>query len=551
MTYQGSATSKGGATNRSDSNATPVVSNPKWKVAVVSALALLFGFALIEPGRSVAQDPAKNDDKTDSRKSNGDSKQNRRRNPEKGKAAGKGQEKARTKTGPEHRFEIAPPVRDFDIVLGRPTQTAMTVSVMTQKPLEIFLRYGTAGDSQLRETDRKSLQPNEPAEWLIEGLAPDQEYRYELLVKNGDIADFEKRAAHTFHTARKPGNGFSFAVQADSHLDQATRAEVYSKTLELIQAEKPDFFVDLGDTFMTDKFPDFLQSRPQYLAQRDFLGQVARSSPLFLVLGNHDGERGDRFDGSADSMAGWSNKLRKKLFPNPEPNGFYTGNKVDTPPLGRLQNYYAWTWGDALMIVLDPFWPTRDRVRGANAPADANWSRTLGNEQYQWLKETLETSKARFKFVFIHHLVGGLDRSARGGAEAAKLYEWGGRSASGENEFAQNRPGWAMPIHEILVKHGVSAVFHGHDHFYARQELDGIAYVLVAQPGHAGGGNAGRSAAQYGYVAGVIKSPPGHMLVKIQPEEAVVEYVRTEVPRNGNRQRQGDDTGDRFVIKPR
>ncbi len=553
MSNAGSVMNKPRLQVRNVSYSKSALSKPAWKMVVAGTMAMIFGFALIEPGQSAAQDPSSKSEDPNPRKSNDDSKKNRRRNQEKGGAAakGKGQEKPSTKSGPEHRFEISPPVRDYDIVLGRPTDTTITVSVMSQKPLEVFLRYGLAAAATLRETDRRNLQPNEPAEWLLEGLAPDQEHRYELHAKAVDSADFEKRSAHTFRTARKPGSGFSFAVQADSHLDQATRADVYSKTLETIEAEKPDFFVDLGDTFMTDKFPNHLQSMPQYLAQRDFLGRVARSGALFLVLGNHDGERGDRFNGSADSMPGWSNTLRKRLFPNPEPNGFYSGNNVETPPLGRLQNYYAWTWGDALLIVLDPFWPTRERARGAEAPADANWSRTLGDEQYKWLKKTLEASKARYKFVFIHHLVGGLDRSARGGAEAAKLYEWGGRSASGENEFAKYRPGWTMPIHEMLVKHEVSAVFHGHDHFYARQELDGIAYVLVAQPGHAGGGDAGRSAEQYGYVTGVMKSPPGHVLVKISPTEATVEYVRTEVHRDGKGANDHDNSGDRFLILPR
>lgn len=44
------------------------------------------------------------------------------------------------------------------------------------------------------------------------------------------------------------------------------------------------------------------------------------------------------------------------------------------------------------------------------------------------------------------------------------------------------RPGCDMPIHDLLLKCGVNVMFHGHDHFYAKQEKDGIIYQLVLQP---------------------------------------------------------------------
>ena len=49
------------------------------------------------------------------------------------------------------------------------------------------------------------------------------------------------------------------------------------------------------------------------------------------------------------------------------------------------------------------------------------------------------------RFVFIHHLVGGLGRDVRGGAKPAAYMEWGGKNADGSEGFAQHRPGWVMP----------------------------------------------------------------------------------------------------------
>jgi hypothetical protein len=84
-----------------------------------------------------------------------------------------------------------------------------------------------------------------------------------------------------------------------------------------------------------------------------------------------------------------------------------------------------------------------------------------------------------------------------------------------------------MPIHDLLVKHGVSAVFHGHDHLYVHGQRDGIHYQCVPQPGNLGGNT--RSASHYGYASGVIHGSPGHVRVRVSPEKSKIEFVRTAV----------------------
>ncbi len=172
---------------------------------------------------------------------------------------------------------------------------------------------------------------------------------------------------------------------------------------------------------------------------------MGHSVPVFLVLGNHDGEQPGK--GGGDAMALWSNAQRKKYFPNPKPNAFYSGSATPHPKAGLLQNYYAFEWGDALFVALDPYWYGQEPNRGGD-----NWGRSLGREQYEWLRLVLERSRARFTFVFIHHLVGGETREGRGGAEAAAFFEWGGRDINDRDSFAQKRPGWAAPIHSLLVR---------------------------------------------------------------------------------------------------
>lgn len=448
--------------------------------------------------------------------------------------------------GPKHVFAGPPPDHPFDLILARPTDKSVTLSVMAYQELTVRVSYGLNAGKHDGQTPERMLKKGELTEYVLTGLKPDSQYSYRLHTRTSTAKDFTPEDEHTFHTQRSPGRAFTFTIQSDSHLDQATRPAVYERTLANALADKPDFHIDLGDTFMTDKYDKYQDALPQYIAQRYYFGRIAHSAPLFLVLGNHDGERVDYYDGTANCMPVWANRTRKKYFPNPSPDGFYTGNSTEVKHVGRVENYYAWEWGDALIVALDPFWTT-PRVGRNNA--EGNWGRTLGKEQYDWLAKTLAQSKAKFKFVFIHHLVGGIDHSARGGSEAAVLYEWGGKGKENKDEFKSNRPGWEMPIHQLLVKHKVSVVFHGHDHFFAKQDLDTITYLMVPQPGNVGGERL-RNVDEYGYIRGDFLPPSGHIRVHVSGDKASVEYVRTLLPVAETSTKKNGYVAHSFTLRP-
>ncbi len=389
------------------------------------------------------------------------------------------------------------PAHLFNVWLCRPGAESVTVSVLAWDEMEAFIEYGEG-----LKTAVVKLKAGEPQNIVLGGLKPDTNYNYRLAYRRigGEVV---QDVARSFHTQRKAGSEFRFVLQADSHLDNNTDVRVYQQTLANMLADQPDFLIDLGDTTMVDKFGTFYtRAASQYKAQRYHLGRLAHSVPVFMVLGNHDGERGDR-----PEMAAWSMDMRHAYFPNPT-----DGND--------RHSHFAFEWGSALFIGLDPFSATTNR--GASG-----WDMTLGDAQYRWLTKTLADSKATMRFVFIHHLVGGLSRDVRGGAKTAAYMEWGGKNADGSDGFWHSRPGWEMPIHELFVKHGVSIVFHGHDHLFAREELDDIIYQEVPQPGHPSGGT--RSAEEYGY-SGVILGSSGHLRVDVSASEARVDYVRSIVP---------------------
>ena len=460
-------------------------------------------------------------------------------------SASMAQKKPKQGGGQQHVFSGPAPDHPFDIILARPTSNSITISVMSAADTNAYIAHGASEAEPTGKTAVARLVAGTPFEFNLKDLKPDSRHYYRLHHRSGTSGDFTPGPSGMFQTGRRPGESFVFTMQADSHLDQATRPLVYEKTMANVLADKTDFHVDLGDTFMTDKYPNYRDALPQYIAQRYYLGLAGRSAPIFLVQGNHDGERIDRYDGTPNCMPVWAAQTRRKYFPPVVPNNFYSGSTTEVKHAGKPENYYAFDWGDAQIIALDPFWTSPRNRKGS---AEGNWSRTLGKVQYQWLAKTLAASKARYKFVFIHHLVGGLDDSARGGSEAAALYEWGGKGKDGKDEFKARRPGWEMPIHQLLARHKVAAVFHGHDHFFARQELDGVAYIMVPQPGHPGFDRL-RNVEEYGYIRGEFLPPSGHVRVSVNSEKAMIEYVRAYPASAETAQRKNGEVASSLAIR--
>jgi len=398
-----------------------------------------------------------------------------------------------------YRTEV--PVSELDVISGATTDNSIILSIRGKsEPVPSLV---VQSDGKTHSSTHIALTDGKPVEVPITGLLPGTTYEY-------SVTQGESKVEGRFTTARKAGQEFTFAVQADSHLDGNTDLNVLERTLGNIVKDRPDFLVDLGDTFMVDKYPNFKDAAKQYDAQRYWFSRLGSQMSVFLCLGNHDGEVGWPGRGG-DDMAAWSREQRETNFPIIRPGDFYSG----APKKGL---WYSYHWGDATFIILDPFVATTRKTRGDKD----GWNWTLGKEQFDWFTKTLSNSKSKFKFVFIHHLVGGFGGAeARGGVEAADRFEWGNKE-----EFPLKREGWAEPIHALMVKNGVTAMFHGHDHLYVRQEKDGVVYMEVPQPGHPRD-NAIGSAERYGYKSGTILGSSGHIRVTVGPKDVKLEYVKS------------------------
>ncbi|MCX7029339.1 MAG: metallophosphoesterase [Spirochaetes bacterium] len=399
-------------------------------------------------------------------------------------SAGAGKDKEKPSRDAPLPTEVAALAR-LSVILGRPTYTSVTLNILADRDQDVRVAYGTEQGSLGRIYATTRLLANEPAEVLLDGLQPDRKYFYRLLTRLPSAAAEQPGPEGRFHTCRAPGSVFSFEIIGDSHPERPQQfdPQLYAQTLKNAAADGPDFFMTIGDDFSVDTLASVTGDAVDaiYRRQRLYLSLVGSVAPIFLVNGNHEQASLANLDGTAKNVAVWAQTMRNVLFPQPAPDAFYTGNAEPVEHIGLLRDYYAWTWGDALFIVIDPYWHSPepvDNVLGGGEKTRDLWKTTLGDAQYAWFKKTLETSTAKFKFIFSHHVLG----TSRGGIERAPFYEWGGLSTDGRNEFAARRPGWELPIHQLMVKHKVTVFVQGHDHLFACELLDGVVYLTLPEP---------------------------------------------------------------------
>lgn len=422
-----------------------------------------------------------------------------------------------------------PPAQSWSIatlILGRPTDGSVTISVVPSETLEAYLEF--VGNGLTSSTVPLLRKAREPVQQTLTGLSRDTEYAYRLRYRDPGESAWLAGPQYRFHTQRAPGSAFMFEIMGDSHPERSPKQNdpaLYAQVLTAAASDRPDFFLTIGDDFSVDTLSvvNALTVEDVYRKQLPYLGLVAHSAPLFLVNGNHEQAARCNLDGTPNNLAVWAQTTRNRLFPLPAPDGFFTGDSEQVPDIGLLRDYYSWTWGDALFVVIDPYWHSAqpvDNAFGGRSKSPDLWSVTLGEAQYRWLQSTLLTSQAKYKFVFAHHVNG----TGRGGIEEADLYEWGGHNPRGEWEFDTRRPGWEMPIHQLMAKAHVTIFFQGHDHIFARQQKDGITYQTLPEPADP----TYTLYNQQAYVSGDILPNSGRVRVSVGAASVRVEYTRAQ-----------------------
>lgn len=388
-----------------------------------------------------------------------------------------------------------------------PTADSFSVSavILAGDPVNLTARVRREGAENWGEALAPLVREEDLGQWTFEGLEPDTRHEYQVLANDPGEAQRVLFDGHA-RTQRPESTEFTFAMLSDTHIgvdleytnqgDEALTARI---SAEMLQAA-PDFVLNLGDVLDYHQFgfnvPPSQSSlaRTAYQNYRGAMGNTIGHLAHFSALGNWDGENGDFSD--ADIMR--SREQRQLYLPNPGPNTYPEGGSPG-------EDYYAFTWGDATFVVLNvmSYTPTAHLLTGFDEYPD-DW--TLGSQQLSWLETTLSASTSKWKFLFIHHTVGG---AAPDAANAA--YGRGGGQAAYVGEQAV--------IHQMMLDYGAQIFFHGHDHVFVDMQVDGIHY---SDPGSAGAPWK-FTEAETGYTEYWTDS--GWAKVTVSPERVHVEFI--------------------------
>jgi hypothetical protein len=476
----------------------------------------------------------------------------------------------------ETALELYETVRDCIIakeIVCRVTDTSAVINCIAIIPLDMKVEYTLASDIAWKNaTTTNGVTVRTPTygdyhviEETVSLLSANTQYKYRILYrKSGEGNYITSDAVHTFATQRSAGSSFAFTIEADTHLSQFAAygsahripdsipyspwfKQLYRKGIRAIDDEDADFHINLGDWGGTCEYTKGITKEAAmllYIRFRQFQG--TKAWPMYFVLGNHEGENPARFNHLyPDNMRDG----RRHVIPNPTRDGATVEKFYKTP--GDRDSYFAWEWGDALFVVLDPFGYCENDVD------DDAWNWTLGETQYNWLWGVLSNSEKKYKFVFTHQLVGGKPDDqwnyGKGGIEYVKYsvagnptFEWGGENSAGKNEYKsggkRDTDGghWSHgSIHDMFVAHKVAAVFKGHDHVYVEQELDGIRYITcptISTPSNRDVmyGDDGGFYTAGDYSEGTRIDNYGYIKVQVDADVVTVSYIGNirEVDRN-------------------
>jgi len=247
-------------------------------------------------------------------------------------------------------------------------------------------------------------------------LTANSDYEYDVL-NNGSGEGFGK-----FKTYPKDISPFKFVVLGDTRSNPV----VHSKIVSGIIRQDPLFVVNTGDMISNGR------DIKNWESFFEVNNKLMRNVPYYAVLGNHEKDSPYYYD----------------FFPPPGDN-----------------NYYSFSVGDALFVILD------SEGKNISAPnyltddyEDQFWSDSFKEyfqAQKDWLEKELTLNQdAGFIFVFQHQPLYSIKKSR---VEDTNKYR----------EF------WG----DIFERHNVQFFINGHDHHYHHALNKGVHYITTAGGG--------------------------------------------------------------------
>ena len=375
--------------------------------------------------------------------------------------------------------------------LCRVTQESAMVHIFAQKTLS-DIELTVNGRRQSRASFLGQQRLREHINLELKNLEPGSRNSYQICYRSN--RKWYELPERTFRTQREKGVRFSFSIIADSHIFDTRKylgnREGVNTATDLILNSDDEFVIFAGDeTGVTSAYefermgldndsPPKISRKLWHFWRRTYPG-LTHSFPTYFCLGNHDGETG-----WAHHMRPIATVNRKRYFPMPTHETYAEGGENEDfggekfsryGNCSPLENYYAFSWGDVLFIVLDVCRYSASEAHTRPAKPE-DW--TLGEGQLNWLRSVLSSTKKKQKFIIAHHVVGGWKYNPSGG-----LKEGSGKPlAYGRGGAVYARIGEQAKIHDLMIEHKVKAFIYGHDHVFSVQETDGIYYICCGKP---------------------------------------------------------------------
>jgi hypothetical protein len=270
------------------------------------------------------------------------------------------------------------------------TQTGVTVMWETSRTGTSLVHYGETHELGLTQALDDTARLHEVR---LEGLTLETPYFYRI-----ESVDSQERTITspvlTFQTAVATQTPFAFAVISDTQ----DTPEVAGAIAQMAWERRPNFALHPGDLVGTGRNRADWQGE-FFPSMKPLIERVA----FFPVLGNHE-----------------------------EDAPFF----YDYMSLPAPEYYYDFAYGNAHFYMLD-----------------SNREVGPGSEQYVWLEQRLEQTKAVWKFVCYHHPSYSSDENDFGDM-------WQGKSTQGDLRVRE--------LTGLYDRYGVDIVWNGHIHSYER-----------------------------------------------------------------------------------
>jgi alkaline phosphatase D len=271
---------------------------------------------------------------------------------------------------------------------------------LSQEVKSAAIQYNKKGDTKTKTINYKGELGNEfnPIQFTIGGLDFNTTYQYKVWV-NGKVTNRggEFTTKDLWQWRKQPPE-FSFLTGSCSYFNEPVYdrpGKPYggdSSIFEPMAKEKAAFMLWLGDAWYTREVDYYSEWGLWYRASHDralpILQNFWKAMPHFAMWDDHD--YGPNDIGKNYILKGPSRTVFNSYFCNPSSGENGQGT------------YTMTSWGDAdIFMTDDRWWRSADRLHDSVNGKPNPEKRMLGEQQMDWLKNSLLYSSATFKIIAV------------------------------------------------------------------------------------------------------------------------------------------------------